>query len=74
MGGKSPVAINTPIYMDYHSTTPVDPRVLEEMLPYFSQEFGNAASTDHIYGSHALEAVGKGGLGTKFIYPALRGQ
>jgi len=54
------MAINTPIYMDYHATTPVDPRVLEEMLPYFSQEFGNAASTDHIYGSHALEAVGKG--------------
>lgn len=54
------MAINTPIYMDYHATTPVDPRVLEEMLPYFSQEFGNAASTDHIFGSHALEAVGKG--------------
>ena len=54
------MAINTPIYMDYHATTPVDPRVLEEMLPYFSQEFGNAASTDHIYGYHALEAVEKG--------------
>ena len=50
---------NTPIYMDYHATTPVDPRVFDQMLPYFKQEFGNAASTDHIYGAHALEAVEK---------------
>lgn len=45
--------------MDHHSTTPVDPRVLEVMMPYFSEIFGNAASTDHSYGNEALRAVEK---------------
>jgi cysteine desulfurase len=46
-----------PVYLDYHATTPVDPRVLEAMLPYFSEEFGNPASRQHAYGWKAGEAV-----------------
>jgi cysteine desulfurase len=46
-----------PIYMDSHSTTPVDPRVLEAMLPFFTEDFGNASSRNHPFGWKAAKAV-----------------
>lgn len=46
-----------PIYLDYNATTPVDPRVVEAMLPHLTEGFGNAASVDHFYGHEAQQAV-----------------
>jgi cysteine desulfurase len=49
--------MNHPVYLDYHATTPVDPRVLADMLPYFSEQFGNPHSKQHPWGWTARDAV-----------------
>src|SRR3989304_5234735 len=52
--------VKLPVYMDNHATTPLDPRVLDAMMPYLTEHFGNASSLSHVFGMEASRAVDRG--------------
>ena len=63
--------METPVYMDHHATTPCDPRVVERMLPYFSEKFGNPASLTHVQGRTAANAVADARIATARFFGTL---
>src|SRR5207249_3084274 len=56
---SNPLNPLNPVYLDYHATTPVDPRVLQAMLPFFTERFGNPHSKQHAFGWDARHATDK---------------
>ena len=63
--------LELPVYLDHHATTPLDPRVLDAMLPYLREQFGNPHSAQHAYGWSAEEAVERARAGVAALIGAL---